>query len=106
MSSQPDLLKPRAAELECFVKDHSIDPWGVIYTAFESGTLGPWTDENWNLEDDFLPVKGFAAREVLQYENSGMTTGGYLAAQTYRWWMPMILSTGSGATGRDVPKGP
>jgi len=78
-------LLSKAQELEQYAEQNFVDENGVVYACLNERTNKPWTASDLTPEDDFLRVPGFEAWEVLNYENSGMTTGAYLAAQSYRY---------------------
>lgn len=79
------LLKTKAGEFEAYAERLLIDPGGVVYSSIHDQTLKPWTSADLGAGDDFIEAPPFKAWEILNYENSGMTTGGYLAAQSFRW---------------------
>jgi hypothetical protein len=81
----PDNLERKAQEIEDFVERLLIDSNGVVYSGIHSETLKPWAENDLGPSDDYIPVPGFEAWEILNYENAGMTTGAYLAAQSFRY---------------------
>jgi hypothetical protein len=76
-------LEQKAKQIEQFVEERLVDSFGVIYASIHEDTLLPWTEADIKPSDDYLLVEGFTTSEMLNYENSGMTTGAYLAAQSY-----------------------
>ena len=61
------------------------DANGVIYSSLNARTQEPWTPADWSDRNDYFSVKGYEPWEFINYENSGMTTGAYLAAVSH-WY--------------------
>lgn len=78
-------LADKAHLFEQYAENHFIDLNGVVYSMLNEATDEPWTADDLTADDKFIEVPGFEVWEVFNYENSGMTTGAYLAAQSYRW---------------------
>lgn len=78
-------LAAKAREIEAFVQAKLIDRHGVVYASINEDTMQPWTAADIAPTDDYLIVPGYTTEEMLNYENSGMTTGAYLASQSYRY---------------------
>ena len=68
-----------------YTHERLIDPNGIVYSSINDRTEKPWAAKDLKPDDDFLKVEGFETWELLNYENSGMTTGAYLAAQSFRY---------------------
>jgi len=77
-------LSAKAVGLQPYTEDALVDPHGVIYSSIHDRTLEPWTKDDLKPHDEFIHVEGPDAWDIINYENSGMTTGGYLAAQAFR----------------------
>jgi hypothetical protein len=78
-------LKTKAGLLEEYTENFLVDTYGVLYCFINDRTQKPWTTGDFKPGDDFLKVPGFDDAEVSNYENSGMTTGAYLAAQSFKY---------------------
>ena len=57
---------------------------GVVYSSVFDETLKPWTSKDIKPTDEFINIP-YEIWDILNYENSGMTTGAYLAVQSYRY---------------------
>lgn len=79
------LLLDRAAQLEAYCETHLRDPHGALYAGIHADTLKPWTANDLTSADDVIKAPPFTAWEILNYENTGMVTGGYLAAMSYKF---------------------
>lgn len=55
-----------------------------MLASIDDRTNKPWAPGYIKPTDDFLEVPGFEPWEFMNYENSGMTTGAYLAALSYQ----------------------
>jgi len=78
-------LSAKADLLQRYTEEAMVDANGVVYSSINNRTQKPWTPDDLGPDDEFIPVEGFGAWDVINYENSGMTTGGYLAAQAFRY---------------------
>ena len=78
-------LANKAGKLQDFVEKHLIDENGVIYSGINTDTMKPWRSEDFSEGDEFIPVGNYAPSDIINYENSGMTTGAYLAAMAYKF---------------------
>ncbi len=78
-------LADKAELLESYAEKYLVDPHGVLYCFINDRTQKPWTRDDFTPDYDFLKVPGFDDAEVSNYENSGMTTGAYLAAQSFKY---------------------
>lgn len=78
-------LDQKAQQIEQFTEEKLIDEHGVLYASINEDTLLPWTAADIAPTDDYLIVPGFTTWEMLNYENSGMTSGAYLAALSYQY---------------------
>jgi len=79
------MLETKASELERYAEERLIDPDGVVYTNINDSTGKPFAEGDLAPEDDWIPVEDYSPPEILGYENAGMTTGAYLAAQASRF---------------------
>lgn len=68
-----------------YIQNHMTDSNGIVYSRINIETQKPFTDSDIPDESESIPVDEFSVSEVLNYENSGMTTGAYLAAMTYKY---------------------
>jgi hypothetical protein len=80
------LLGDRAIEIENYVCDHFIDPHNVLYSRLNIDTKKPWTSIDWNSNDEFLFFDGgHEPWDIINYENTGMVTGTFLCAMSYKY---------------------
>lgn len=86
-------LQKKAAEFEKYVLDHFIDNNGVIYSRLNKTTKKPWKKQDWQDSYEFLKVPNRAPWDIINYENSGMTTGALLAAMSYKYMVTQEENT-------------
>ena len=83
--ARPQKLSEKAGLLEDYTYAFLTDHNSVIYSSIYDKTEKPWTSNDIKPTDDFLEVEGFETWDLLNYENSGMATGAYLASQVFRY---------------------
>lgn len=84
-TSEKNSLAEKAVRIEQYIEDHFIDQDGMVYACINSVTHRPWIEQDFAAGDDCQPVLGITPWDFVNYENSGMTTGSYLAAQSFKW---------------------
>ena len=79
-----DNLEKKEVSLRQYVEKYVVDHNGLLCSSLYDETLKPWTPEDIKPTDEFINIP-YKIWDILNYENSGMTTGAYLAAQSYRF---------------------
>ncbi len=85
-------LMDKAQWFDNFVQERLVDPHGIVYSKINVNTGKPFVDADLPDDAEFVCVNGFSTPEILNYEDSGIASGSYLAAMTYRY-----LATGEPA---------
>lgn len=78
-------LENKACWFEDYIQKYMIDKNGVVYSRLNVDTNRPLVDHDIQPGSELLPAGDFSISEILNYENSGMTTGAYLAAMVYKY---------------------
>ncbi len=75
-----------------YVQKHMIDVDGIVYSRINVDTDAPFSEDEIPSEFEYLKIAGFSTCEIMNYEDSGMTTGAYLAALTYKYLVTKDVS--------------
>jgi hypothetical protein len=83
-------LRTKAETIEEAIESFMIEPHGALYSMLNTTTRKPFVEGDLTPEDDYLGAynKGnsdFKPWEGMNYEDCGMVTAAYLAAQTFKW---------------------
>lgn len=83
-------LHQKSEEIENAVEAYMVDPHGALYSMLNTTTRRPFVEEDLGPEVDYLGTyhqdqPWFKPWEAMNYEDTGMVTGAYLAAQTFKW---------------------
>jgi hypothetical protein len=83
-------LRAKADALEDDIEKYMVEPHGALYSMLNTKTRRPFVDGDIRPEDDYLGTYAknepwFNPGDAMNYEDCGMVTGAYLAAQCYKW---------------------
>lgn len=78
-------LADKARWFDNYVQERFLDDSGAVYSRINVQTGKPFVPEDLPPEADYLSIEGFTIPEVINYEDSGIASGSYLAALAYRY---------------------